>query len=115
MKAILIDDEVDGLRTLQKMLEKHCPQVEVVGTAMNAVMGNQRISQLKPDLVFLDIQMPGKTGLELLAELDAQDFEVIFVTAFNEYVLQALQFSAVDYLLKPVDEDRLIEAVSRAA
>jgi len=115
MKAILIDDEVDGLRTLQKMLEKHCPQVEVVGTAMNAATGNQRISQLKPDLVFLDIQMPGKTGLELLADLDTQDFEVIFVTAFNEYVLQALQFSAVDYLLKPVDEDRLIEAVSRAA
>jgi|SRR6218665_764415 len=115
MKAILIDDEADGLRTLQKMLEKHCPQVEIAGTAPNAVTGKQRIDQLKPDLVFLDIQMPGKTGLELLADLDTRNFEVIFVTAFNEYVLQALQFSAVDYLLKPVDEDRLIEAVGRAA
>lgn len=114
MKAILIDDEVDGLRTLQKMLEKHCPQVKVAGTATNASGGKQQIDQLKPDLVFLDIQMPGKTGLELLSDLDSRDFEVIFVTAFNEYVLQALQFSAVDYLLKPVDEDRLVEAVARA-
>lgn len=114
MRAILVDDEMDGLRTLHKMLEKHCAQVEIVGTAANAVMAKQRIEQLKPDLVFLDIQMPGKSGLDLLADLDTQDFEVIFVTAFNEYVLQALQFSVVDYLLKPVDEDRLIEAVGRA-
>lgn len=105
---------MDGLRTLQRMLEKHCQQVEVVGTAANAMMAKQCIDQLKPDLVFLDIQMPGKSGLDLLSDLDNQDFEVIFVTAFNEYVLQALQFSAVDYLLKPVDEDRLIEAVGRA-
>lgn len=114
MRAILIDDETDGLRTLQKMLEKYCPQITVTGTATNAVLGKQRINELNPDLVFLDIQMPGKTGIELLGDLDKQNFEVIFVTAHNEYVLQALQFSAVDYLLKPVDEDRLIEAVARA-
>jgi two-component system LytT family response regulator len=114
MTAILVDDEMDGLRTLQRMLEKHCPQVEVTGTATNATTAKRQIELLKPDLVFLDIQMPGKSGLDLLSDLGAKDFEVIFVTAFNEYVLQALQFSAVDYLLKPVDEDRLVEAVGRA-
>ncbi len=114
MKAILVDDEMDGLRTLQRMLEKHCPQVQVAGTATNAAVAKERINGLQPDLVFLDIQMPGKSGLDLLSDLDTSSFEVIFVTAFNDYVLQALQFSAVDYLLKPVDEDRLIEAVQRA-
>src|SRR6185436_9874584 len=68
----------------------------------------------KPDVVFLDIQMPGQTGLEMIAELTIKNFEIIFVTAHNEYILQALQYSAADYLLKPVDEDRLIEAVQRA-
>jgi two-component system LytT family response regulator len=113
MKAILVDDEPDGIRTLQKMLEKHCPQVNVVASCSNAVAAKTQIGLLEPDIVFLDIQMPGKTGLQLLTELSPKNFEVIFVTAYNEYMLQALQFSAADYLLKPVDEDRLIEAVQR--
>ena len=114
MKAVLIDDEMDGIRTLQSMLQRHCPQVQVAGTSTNALAARQLIESVKPDVVFLDIQMPGKTGLELLTEMTPKDFEVIFVTAYNEYMLQALQFSAADYLLKPVDEDRLIEAVERA-
>jgi two-component system LytT family response regulator len=113
MKAILVDDEPDGIRTLKKMLEMHCPQVEVTGTCSNAETAKQQVSEASPDVVFLDIQMPGKSGLELLTELAEQNFEVIFVTAHNEYMLQALQYSAADYLLKPVDEDRLIEAVER--
>lgn len=113
MKAILVDDEPDGIRTLKKLLELHCPEVEVVGTAHNASLAKQLLEELKPDVVFLDIQMPGKTGLDLLTELSVRDFEVIFVTAHNEYMLQALQYSAADYLLKPVDEDRLLEAVQR--
>lgn len=115
MKAILVDDEADGIRTLNKMLELHCPQVKVAATCASAVAAKQRIKELQPDVVFLDVQMPGKSGLELLSELPAKNFEVIFVTAHNEYVLQALQYSAADYLLKPVDEDRLIEAVQRVA
>jgi two-component system LytT family response regulator len=111
MQAILVDDEPDGIRTLQKMLERHCPDIEVIATCSNAAMAAQKIAQLNIDVVFLDIQMPGKSGLDLLTELDTKDFEVIFVTAHNEYMLQALQYSAADYLLKPVDEDRLIEAV----
>jgi two-component system, LytTR family, response regulator len=113
MKAILVDDEPDGIRTLKRMLEIHCPQVEVTGTSSNAYAAKQQMAETSPDLVFLDIQMPGKSGLELLTEVSDQDFEVIFVTAHNEYMLQALQYSAADYLLKPVDEDRLIEAVQR--
>jgi two-component system LytT family response regulator len=113
MKAILVDDEPDGIRTLQKMLELHCPDVSVVAACANATIAKQQILQKEPDVVFLDIQMPGKSGLELLTELPEKHFEVIFVTAHNEYMLQALQYSAADYLLKPVDEDRLMEAVHR--
>lgn len=113
MKAILVDDEPDGIRTLQKMLEQHCPQVKVAATCSSALAAKQQIEKLHPDVVFLDIQMPGKTGLDLLTEISPKDFEVIFVTAHNEFLLQALQYSAADYLLKPVDEDRLVEAVQR--
>ena len=113
MKSILVDDELDGIRTLQRMLATNCPQVEIAATCTSAESAKQQIELLKPDLVFLDIQMPGKTGLDLLREISPKDFEVIFVTAYNEYMLQALQYSAADYLLKPVDEDRLIEAVNR--
>jgi len=114
MKAILVDDEPDGIRTLQKLLERHCPDVKIEATCANAAIAKQQIEAKKPDVVFLDIQMPGQTGLEMIAELTVKNFEIIFVTAHNEYILQALQYSAADYLLKPVDEDRLIEAVQRA-
>lgn len=113
MKAILVDDEPDGIRTLKKMLELHCPEVEIVATCNNAFSAKEKLEEIQPDVVFLDIQMPGKTGLDMLVELSVKNFEVIFVTAHNEYMLQALQYSAADYLLKPVDEDRLIEAVQR--
>ena len=113
MQAILVDDEPDGIRTLQRMLEIHCPQVEIAATCHNASDAKQKIAMSEPDVLFLDIQMPGKSGLDLLTELQEKHFEVIFVTAHNEYMLQALQYSAADYLLKPVDEDRLLEAVHR--
>ncbi|RYG44110.1 MAG: response regulator, partial [Chitinophagaceae bacterium] len=101
MKAILVDDEPDGIRTLQKMLATYCPQVDVIDVCSNAESAKKLIEARKPDVIFLDIQMPGKTGLDLLSEIAANDFEVVFVTAYNEYMLQALQFSAADYLLKP--------------
>jgi two-component system LytT family response regulator len=113
MRAILIDDEPIGIRAVKKMLELNCPEVEVVSTCTDADTGRQRIEELKPDVVFLDIQMPEKSGLDMLGEIEEKNFEIIFVTAHNEYILQALQFSAVDYLMKPVDEDRLVEAVQR--
>ncbi len=113
MKAIIVDDEPDGIRTLEKMLLVHCPLVKVVATCASASAAKKVIGELRPDVVFLDIQMPGMSGLDLLKEIGAIDFEVIFVTAHNEYMLQALQYSAADYLLKPVDEDRLVDAVQR--
>jgi two-component system LytT family response regulator len=113
MKAILVDDEPDGIRTLRKMLELNCPEVEIEATCSSAVAAKEKLEEIRPDVLFLDVRMPGKSGLDMLAELPEADFEVIFVTAHNEYLLQALQFSAVDYLMKPVDEDRLVEAVER--
>jgi two-component system LytT family response regulator len=114
MKAILVDDEPDGIRTLAKLLERHCPQVKIEATCSSAMAAKQQLEIVKPDLIFLDIQMPGESGLEMLAGMPIKHSEIIFVTAHNEYLLQALQYSAADYLLKPVDEDRLIEAVQRA-
>ena len=113
MRAIIVDDEPDGIITLNKMLSLSCKQVEVVALCSDAEEGKLKIRELTPDLIFLDIQMPGKTGFELLAELDTDNMDVIFVTAHNQYMLQALQFSATDYLLKPIDEERLTEAIRR--
>jgi two-component system LytT family response regulator len=113
MRAILVDDEPVGIRTLKKLLELNCPEVEIISTCTDAICAKQKFEEMHPDVVFLDIQMPGKSGLEILTEMTDKEFEVIFVTAHNEYILQALQFSAVDYLMKPVDEDRLVEAVQR--
>lgn len=113
MKAILVDDEPDGIRTLKKLLELNCPEIEIAATCFNVSSAKEKLEEMKPDLVFLDICMPGKSGLDMLSELSERNFEVIFVTAHNQYMLQALQFSAVDYLMKPVDEDRLVEAVQR--
>ncbi|HTS45707.1 MAG TPA: LytTR family DNA-binding domain-containing protein [Puia sp.] len=113
MKAIIVDDEPDGIRTLKKLLELNCPEVEIAACCASVDVAKHRLDEIHPDIVFLDVQMPGKSGLEMLAELTVKNFEVIFVTAHHEYMLQALQFSAVDYLMKPVDEDRLVEAVQR--
>jgi two-component system, LytTR family, response regulator len=113
MKALLVDDEPDGIRALTKMLELNCPDVQIAAACNNAESAKEQLQTIQPDVLFLDIRMPGKSGLEMLAELPVKNFEVIFVTAHNEYMLQAFQFSAVDYLMKPVDEDRLIEAVER--
>jgi two-component system LytT family response regulator len=113
MRAILVDDEPDGIRTLKKMLELNCPEIGIEATCTNVADAKVKLQEIKPDVVFLDVRMPGKSGLDMLAELPHSAFEVIFVTAHNEYMLQALQFSAVDYLMKPVDEDRLVEGVER--
>lgn len=114
MRAIITDDEILSIGTLKKLLEMKCPQVSVVAECENADQTRQQIAALQPDVVFLDIAMPGKSGLTMLAEMEPIDFEVIFVTAYDEYSMQAIHYSAVDYLLKPVDEQRLAEAVARA-
>lgn len=97
-----------------KLLEMNCQEVKVLASCKDADDAMQKIKLLRPQLVFLDVAMPGKNGFDLLRELDVVHFETIFVTAHNSYMLQALRFSAVDYLLKPVEVELLIEAVQRA-
>lgn len=111
---MLVDDELRGVISLQKLLELNCTEVDVIARCSSAEEAKEKIEQMQPQLIFLDIAMPGKTGFELLKELGKINFEIIFVTAHNNYMVQAFHFSAVDYLLKPVDDDLLIEAVKRA-
>jgi two-component system LytT family response regulator len=115
MKTILVDDEPRGLSALQKLIEFNCPEIEIVAQCGSADEAKQAIDELKPDLVFLDIAMPEKDGFDLLKEISPVDFEIIFVTAHDDFMMQAFRFSAVDYLLKPVEHNLLIDAVKRAA
>lgn len=114
IKTILVDDEPRGLTSLQKLLQMNCEEVDVISCCGSATEANEKIAQLHPQLVFLDIAMPETNGFELLRNIQAINFEIIFVTAHSNYMTQAFHFSAVDYLLKPVDDDLLIEAVKRA-
>ncbi|TDX01196.1 LytR/AlgR family response regulator transcription factor [Dinghuibacter silviterrae] len=114
IKSILVDDEPRGLSALKVLLKLHCPQVMVAAECRDAQHALEQIETLQPDLVFLDISMPGKSGLDLLNELRPVRFEIIFTTAHDEFMIQAFKYSAIDYLLKPVDEDQLVEAVKRA-
>ncbi len=111
MRAILIDDERLARAELRKLLQEY-PEIEVVDEASNAEEGIHKIEQHNPDLIFLDIQMPGKTGFDMLSELD-QAPQVIFTTAYDEYALKAFEVNALDYLLKPVEPKRLADAVEK--
>lgn len=115
MKAVIIDDEPNNVANLQHLLQQYCPAVQITGTAHNASAGRDLIHTVRPELVFLDIQMPGETGFEMLQKLPALDFELIFVTAYDQYGIQAIKFSAIDYLLKPIRIEELQMAVQKAA
>lgn len=115
IRAILIDDEPKNNRILKLMLEEFCPGVLVAGQADNAEEGANLIRETGPDLVFLDIEMPFGSGFDLLDKLKPLNFEIIFITAFNNYSLKAIKYSALDYLLKPVNIDELIAAVAKAS
>jgi two-component system LytT family response regulator len=114
MRAVIIDDEVKKIAKLVSLLNEYCPTVEIAGTANTADDGIVTILQNKPELVFLDIQMPGKSGFDMLAEMGRYDFEVVFVTAFDQYAIQAIKPSALDYILKPVRPKELVMAVDKA-
>jgi len=113
MKAILIDDEDLSLKTLAKMLERHCPDVEILGKYRRPEEGRAAIMERQPDVVFLDIKMPGMNGFELLESLDTINFDVVFTTAYDEYALRAFTVSAIDYLLKPIGHEHLVETVEK--
>lgn len=114
MKAILVDDELANLQNLQFLLQKHCPLVEVVACSVEVTEAARLIKLYQPDLVFLDIQMGKQSGFDLLTLLPEKLFEVIFVTAYDQYGIQAIKFAALDYLLKPLDIDELLVAVKKA-
>lgn len=111
MKALLIDDERLARTELRRLLEKH-PEIEISGEARNAEEALEQIGRLEPELLFLDIQMPGCNGFELLEQLDRVPL-VVFTTAYDEYALRAFEVNALDYLLKPVAPDRLAAALAR--
>ncbi len=114
IRTILVDDEPRGLNTLKKLLQEYCPELKIVAECEDAASAKHKIELLEPQLVFLDISLPEKSSFDLLAELEKIDFEIIFVTAHHQYTLQAFHYSAVDYLVKPIDEDLLADAVKRA-
>ena len=111
MRALIIDDERLARKELMKLLEEH-PSIEVVGEAANADEADKLIEELNPDLLFLDIQMPGQTGFQLLESLDSAPL-VVFTTAYDEFALKAFEVNALDYLLKPITAERLSEAVHK--
>jgi two-component system LytT family response regulator len=113
LRAIIIDDEEASRTTLRNFLKNYCPQVELIGEAENVNDGHQLIKKAAPDLVFLDIEMPFGNAFDLLEKFDTIPFETIFVTAFSQYALQAIHMSACSYILKPVNIDDLIEAVTK--
>ncbi len=114
MRAVLIDDEISNLENLEALLEKHCPQVRIASTAQTVDAAVDAIVKYSPDLVFLDIQMGKQTGFDVLRLLPERNFEVIFVTAYDHYGIQAVKFAALDYLLKPIDIEELTISVNKA-
>lgn len=114
IRAITIDDELHNRKMLSMLLKNHCPQIELYDEASNADEAFQKIRESKPDLIFLDIRMPEKNGFELLRMFSKIDFEVIFVTAYDEYAIRAFEFNALGYILKPIDFEKLISVVEKA-
>jgi len=113
IKAIIIDDEVHCIDTLSILLADYCPEIEVMEKCMSPKKGLEAIEELKPDLVFLDIEMPIMNGFELLEQFKQIPFSVIFTTSYDQYAIKAIRFSALDYLLKPIDPKELISAVHK--
>ena len=111
--TLLIDDEFQSRNFLHKMLQQYFPELEVIGEASSVKDGMKRIIECKPDIVFLDIQLQDGTGFDLIGRLPKIDFAIIFITAYNQYAIKAFRFNAIDYLLKPIVTEELIEAVNK--
>lgn len=114
ISSIIVDDEPGNIVTLQELLKAYCPEVVVIGTALNPLIAFDLIRETKPSLVFLDIEMPFGNAFSLLDKLSPISFEVVFITAFNDYAIKAFKYSALDYILKPVSINELKAAVNKA-
>ncbi|OYT17733.1 MAG: DNA-binding response regulator [Bacteroidetes bacterium 4572_77] len=115
IKCLIVDDESKAREILAEMLKLYCTTVEVIGQANNVASAYKMINELKPDLVLLDIKMPDGSGFDLLNKFKKLDFKVIFITAHEEYAIKAFRFSALDYILKPIDPSDLIHAVEKVS
>jgi two-component system, LytTR family, response regulator len=113
LRAVIIDDETNAREALANLIRIVSPEVTICGEARNADAGIELIRKERPNLIFLDIQMPGKSGFDMLSGFEKVDFGVIFTTAYQEYAIRAFRFSAIDYLLKPIDPDELQTAVQK--
>lgn len=115
IKCLIVDDEKNNRENLSQLLNNYCSHAQIVGEADCVDTALVKVKELNPDLVFLDIKMPHKNGFQLLEQLTNINFEVIIVTAYNEYAINAIRFCAIDYLLKPIDIEELISAVDRVS
>ena len=115
IKALIIEDEQKSREMLAMLVQQNCPTLQLLGSAKNVTEGVEMINTLKPDLIFLDIQMPDGTGFDLLEQVADKKFEIIFTTATDKHALKAIKYSACDYLLKPIDIDELKQAVDKVS
>lgn len=114
LRVVIVDDEPDAVKLLQMQVEQHCSQVTVVGSFTSSTAALKGIKELQPHLLFLDVEMPVLNGFELLEQLYPQTFSIVFVTAYNQFALKAFKFNALDFIVKPVDTQELIQAIARA-
>lgn len=113
LKAILVDDEESARDVLSNLLTRFCPQIEIIEKCTNVINAVAAIKQKQPDVIFLDIEMPNYAGFEIVSFFETINFDIVFVTAYDKYAIKAFEVSAVDYLLKPVEIDRLKDTVKR--
>lgn len=113
IKAVIVDDETKARNALKNLLGQHCPEIKVIGEGDCVNAGVEIIGSLSPDVVFLDVQMPDGTGFDLLEQFTDIKFKIIFASAFDKFAIQAFKFSALDYLLKPIEPQKLIEACAK--
>jgi two-component system, LytTR family, response regulator len=113
IKIIIVDDEIDCCETIAELLQTYCPGIEITGVYHNGAEALTGILQNQPDLVFLDVEMPKMNGFEMLEQLPQVNFDIIFTTSYDQYALKAIRFSAIDYLLKPVDRNELQKSVQK--
>src|SRR5664279_4391451 len=112
IKAVIIDDELHCQETLSLLLKEYCPQVQVLQQCRSAKQGLEAINKLNPEMVFLDIEMPVMNAFEMLEQFNEISFAIIFTTSYDQYAIKAIRFSALDYLLKPIEPNELIRAVT---
>lgn len=112
--AIIIDDEERHIISLKEKLRNHCPEIKVIMSCESGADGLEAIHRLQPDIIFLDVEMPGMNGFDMLQQLNCYNFRLIFCTSYNEYAIQAIEQAAIGYLLKPVDKEKLKQTVQRA-